>query len=74
MLSKKAHQIHDFIQDYIAKNSLSPTRDEIVAADSVELKAKSAVKGYLKELQEAGLIRVMPGISRGIILVPQDGD
>lgn len=61
------------IRALVARTGLMPTRREL--ARQLGLTSPGAVTDPLTALVQAGLVRVVPGVARGIVLVePDTGD
>jgi repressor LexA len=67
MPSPKQEKLLQFISDYMEKNGIPPTQQEIAAG--VKLKSRSVVNYHLDSLEKEGLIRRLPNTERGIRLV-----
>ncbi len=65
-LTPRQRQVLEFIQQCVAKNSLPPTRAEI--ADALGFRSANAAEEHLRALQRKGVLDLMPGASRGIVL------
>lgn len=66
MLTTRQQQIFDLIKNKIAENGLPPTRAEI--AEIMGFKSINAADDHLKALVRKGVIKLMPGTSRGIVI------
>ncbi len=67
MLTFQQQASYNFIVDYISKNKIPPTTAEI--AQAIGIRSRGVVHRYLKSLQEAELIRLLPGKKRNIELL-----
>ncbi|MCX8083452.1 MAG: transcriptional repressor LexA [Calditerrivibrio sp.] len=70
-ISKRQLECLSFIKDYIAEYGYPPTVQEI--CDGLKIKSKNAGFKLLKALQDKGLIKRNPMISRGIDLISKKG-
>lgn len=66
MLTLSQRKTFDFIKRFIAQNNYAPTAAEI--AKGIGIKSRGVVHRYLKVLQEAGLIKLIPKRHRNIQL------
>ena len=64
MLTKKQKELFDFLSDYIAKNSISPSFEEMKV--SLGLKSKSGIHRLINGLEERGFIRRLPHRARSL--------
>lgn len=71
-LTEKQKKIYDYIEDYIKKNGLSPTYEEIKA--NFNLKALSGIYQHIEALVKKGLIVKSGSDSRGIEIRKNSGD
>ena len=65
-LTPRQRQILTFIQESIADNGLPPTRAEI--AQALGFRSANAAEEHLRALQRKGVISLIAGASRGIVL------
>ncbi len=65
-LTPRQRQVLEFIQRCVAENSLPPTRAEI--AEALGFRSANAAEEHLRALQRKGVLDLMPGASRGIVL------
>lgn len=65
-VTEKQHQAYCFIRDFIEENGYAPTDAEIAAG--IGIKSRGVAHRYVKALNEAGLIHVVPGKRRNIRL------
>ena len=71
-LTKRQRQILDFYAQYIEREGLSPTLEEVASAFGLN---KVTVFGHVAELERKGVLeRHQPGISRGIRIAGAPGD
>ncbi len=66
-LTERQQQLFEFIENYIAMNSMPPTVAEI--AKAMGLRSGNGVRGHLQALQKKGAIELIPNASRGIRLL-----
>lgn len=69
-LTKKQHEVYQYIKDYSKKNGYAPTQREI--KEHFNLKSYGSVQRYLKYLKEAGLLTTDWNAKRGLTLM--DGE
>ena len=55
MLTKKQKELFDYLSNYISKNSISPSFEEM--KDAVNLKSKSGIHRLITSLEERGFIK-----------------
>jgi repressor LexA len=68
-LSSRQKEILVFCEAFIQSNGYAPTYQEI--ANEFSFKSPNAAYEHLKALQAKGMLRVVPRISRGIVLTGQ---
>lgn len=68
-LSPKQLTVLAFIREFMGRHELPPTRGEI--ADGLGLKNRQGIDQHLRALAAKGAIELVPGISRGIRLLPE---
>lgn len=66
-VTERQQEIYDFIGKFIDERSYPPTRQEI--ADHFGFSSLNGVQQHLRALEAKGLIRVVCGVSRGIVLL-----
>jgi repressor LexA len=66
-LTAKQLEVLEFIQNFMAKDGLPPTRGEI--AQGLGLRNRQGIDQHLRALAGKGVIELIPGISRGIRLL-----
>ncbi|MCI6530353.1 MAG: hypothetical protein MR428_04580 [Mesosutterella sp.] len=66
-LTPKQFGILKFIRDYVSENGSAPTRAEI--AGRFGFSSANAAEQHLRALARKGLIRLVPGKARGILLL-----
>lgn len=68
-LTRKQHELYDFIGIYLAKHGYAPTYDEM--AEAVGLASKGRIGEILAALEERGYIKRIPNRPRAIEILPQ---
>lgn len=71
-LTKKQHEVFQFIRSYTLKKGYAPTQREI--KDHFQLKSYGSVQKYLKYLKEAGLLANDWNSKRGLTLLESEGN
>jgi repressor LexA len=66
VLTEKQHQTFKFIKNYVNEHGYAPTTAEI--AIGIAIKSRGVVYRYLQVLQSLGLIELIPGKKRNILL------
>jgi repressor LexA len=66
MLSARQQDTYRFIRDYITRHGRAPLLEEI--ASGLGIRSKGVVHRYVQALAEEGLIELLPGRHRGILL------
>jgi len=66
-LTLKQLECYNFIKNYIAKKIISPSYNEI--KEAVGLQSKSSVNAYIKNLEERGYVKRIPGKARSLVLI-----
>lgn len=66
MLTRTQQKTYNFIQSYIDEHGLAPTAAEI--AEGIGIKSRGVVHRYVKALESAGLIDLVPNRHRNIRL------
>ena len=69
MLTLAQHNVYRFIQQYIEENDLAPTTGEI--AQAIGIKSRGVVYRYIKALEQAGYIELIPNKRRNISIKKQ---
>ncbi len=69
MLTLAQHNVYRFIQQYIEENELAPTTGEI--AQAIGIKSRGVVYRYIKALEQAGYIELIPNKRRNISIKKQ---
>ena len=64
MLTKKQKELFDYLSNYIAKNSISPSFEEM--KNAVNLKSKSGIHRLISALEERGFIRRLAHKARAL--------
>jgi len=67
MLTKKQKELFDFLSDYIAKNSISPSFEEMKKA--VNLKSKSGIHRLITSLEQRGFIKRLKHKARAMEII-----
>lgn len=62
-------EIFKFIETFIGEKSYPPTRQEI--ADAFGFASVNGAEQHLRALEKKGAIRIVPNVSRGIVLVAE---
>jgi repressor LexA len=71
-LTRRQREILDFLQDYMDREEISPTLEEIAQQFGVN---KVTIFGHVAELERKGVIeRAAPGISRGLRIVTEENE
>ena len=72
MLTKKQKELFDYLKTYVAKNSISPSFEEMRIA--VNLKSKSGIHGLVTSLEQRGFIKRLKHKARAMQILknPQD--
>lgn len=68
-LTQRQQQVFLFIQGFMEKEGMPPTRAEI--AQALGFSSANAAEDHLKALVRKGAVEVLPGISRGIRLLAE---
>jgi len=71
-LTARQQNVHDFIVKTISELGYPPTRAEIARA--LGFRSPNAAEEHLRALERKGVIRMIPGTSRGIRLAAQEVD
>ncbi len=67
MLTKKQLELLTFLQNYLKKNDVPPSFDEM--KDALNLKSKSGIHRLVSALEERGFIRRLPNRARAIEII-----
>jgi len=67
---QKTLRIYEFIKGYVASNGEAPTIREI--GTQFNMTSSQSVSQHLVKMEDLGLIKRVPNISRGIRLVEQE--
>lgn len=70
-LTPRQSQVLAFLDEYLSREGEAPSQEEI--AKAIGLRAKSGVKRIIDALVERGHVRRLPGKSRSLIVVKQEG-
>ena len=68
-LTAKQVKVFSFIKNFIAKKNYPPSYDEI--KEAAGLKSRNSVNVYVKNLEERGWIKKLPGKARSIQIIKQ---
>ncbi len=71
MLTRKQLQLLEFIRDYMAREGIAPSFDEM--KDALGLRSKSGVHRLVSALEERGFLRRLPHRARGLEIIRQPG-
>lgn len=71
-LTPRQQEILDFLKDWIAENSMPPTRAEMCAA--LGFRSPNAAEEHLRTLERKGAIEMLAGSSRGIRILNGEDD
>lgn len=66
LLSRRERDTYEFVAGFIARHGHAPTLDEI--AMGLGIRSKGVIHRYLRALAEAGLLTLVAGRHRGILL------
>jgi len=66
-LTEKQLKLFNFIKNYISENTISPSYDEMIVA--VGLKSKCGIYARIKQLEQRGWLKKLPGKSRSIQVI-----
>ena len=66
-LTKKQMKMLKFIKGYVAKKNYPPSYDEI--KEAAGLKSRNSVNVYVKNLEERGWLKRIPGKARSIQII-----
>ena len=69
MLTRKQHELLNFIQTRLEESGISPSFEEM--KDALELKSKSGVHRLISALEERGFIRRLPNRARALEVLRQ---
>ena len=67
MLTKKQKELFDYLKTYVAKNSISPSFEEMRTA--VNLKSKSGIHGLVTSLEQRGFIKRLKHKARAMEII-----
>jgi len=68
-VTAKQRRVYDFIRRYMESNQEPPTMAEI--GQQFQMSSSASVHGILLALEKEGLIKRIPNVSRGIVLIEQ---
>jgi repressor LexA len=66
-LTAKQLKLFQFIKNYIVKNTISPSYDEI--KEAVGLKSRNSINVYVTNLESRGWLKRIPGKARSIQII-----
>ena len=72
MLTRKQHELLQFIQRRLEESGISPSFEEM--KDALDLKSKSGVHRLISALEERGFIRRLPNRARALEILRQPDD
>nr|WP_137678336.1 transcriptional repressor LexA [Parerythrobacter lutipelagi] len=72
MLTKKQHELIQFIQQRLEETGISPSFEEM--KEALDLKSKSGVHRLISALEERGFIRRLPNRARALEVLKQPED
>ena len=67
MLTKKQKELFEYLTDYISKNSISPSFEEM--KDAVKLKSKSGIHRLVTSLEQRGFIKRLKHKARAMEII-----
>jgi len=65
----RRNTIYEFIINYIDENGYPPTLREI--ADGCDISSTSVVDYHLEKMEEMGMIKRVPKVARGIVVLDE---
>jgi len=68
-MSEMTYQVYEAIKGFIGEKQIPPTLHEL--CEITGLKSTSNVRYHLLKLEDMGLIRRVPRVSRGIVLLTE---
>ena len=72
MLTKKQKELFDYLKDYINKNEISPSFEEMKKA--VNLKSKSGIHRLITSLEHRGFIKRLKHRARAMQIIEKESD
>ena len=66
-VTDKQLKLFNFIKDYINKNTISPSFDEMKI--SIGLKSKCGIAARIEQLEQIGWLKKLPGKNRSIQII-----
>ena len=63
-LTPRQKKVYDFVKSYMKKKPVAPTYQEL--ADAAGFKSKCGVHRIIKQLEERGWLKTIPGKNRSI--------
>ena len=67
MLTKKQKELFDYLSNYIIKNNISPSFEEM--KEAVNLKSKSGIHRLITSLEQRGFIRRLKHKARAMEII-----
>lgn len=67
MLTRRQHDVLNFIQGYVQQYDMAPSLAEI--AQGIGIRSRGAAHRLVQALAEHGRVRLLPGRKRGVVLV-----
>ena len=71
MMTRRQHEVLAFVGRYVAHHGFAPSYEEIAAA--LQMSSKSGVHYIVRQLEERGRIRRLPGRARAIEIILPSG-
>ena len=71
-LTKRQEEILNLIKFHLSNLGFPPTRADI--AKSLGFKSPNAAEQHLRALEKKGFVKILPGASRGIVLIDNETD
>lgn len=72
MLTQKQFKLLKFIEEYLNKNGLAPSYDEM--KEGISLKSKSGIHALISSLEERGYLKRLPNKARAIDIIRAAGE
>ena len=66
-ITEKQLKLFNFVKNYINENTISPSYDEMTSA--LGLNSKCTISAKLKQLEQRGWIRKLPGKNRSLQII-----
>ena len=71
-MGEMTFEVYDAIKGYIGENEIPPTLQEL--SEITGLKSTSNVRYHLVKLEDMALIRRIPNVARGIVVITHEID